>query len=704
MPEPGARASTDAVRYPCSFTQERLVDTSRARPGDPALNVSARYRIRGELRNSVLETAWKTLVARHEMLRARFVASEGGFATVVDRFTPSRVSIVDCSALDPDIVDAEIDRIAAYEARSPLDISQAPLFRVTRVICSPTDCVLLVTAHRLVCDEWSFDILARELGSLCAAAVAGTPAELPPLSTNFGDYARWQREALTDDALDEELRLVASDFAGPFALQIETDFPRPSRRGSHVRTRARDLDPLATRRFIEAAREIGSTPFMATLAGMALALRANVDCDTLVVTTHVANRNDVDLACVVGPFVNTLPLRLDLTRASTVATLLERVGDAVANALELQHVPFERIAPIAGFDGGAPSGINFAYRNASSAEMDCGSFAIVSEPSALGGSHDEVSFTIVERFDGWQLTCTYDPELFEDATIDAIFDRFEKIVAAGIDLRDPVLFFHGDLFADGFYAREIAAAITDRRIVPVAPHGIGARPILPTIDAMAHDYVASLDTIVATGPYRLVGFCAGALVAYEVARLLKARGETVEDVILINAEAPTEPILPFCDRIIRAIASNERLVPRVREVACYNIAHLNRAMSAGASAVVRYVARLLRSGAMRAAAPNRNSSGETFVRARGESVSEVSFVHIGAALSHRPHPYDGHVTLVWSDEQPSLTGETTQGWNRLAASVTTVRMNGGHVAPLHELVGDLSSILGRLLRQSEPHA
>lgn len=685
--------------YPCSFGQAKLYAAVAQRPDDPAFNVSMRWRVTGALGHAVLERAWNAIIARHEMLRTAFVSDGESLEGLVREKLTVKVSVVDCSALASTIVADEIAHIAAVDARASFDIALAPLWRLTRLVLSPNDSILLVTAHQLACDGWSFGLVARELGEACAAFGRGEEPNFDRMATTFGEFARWERTARTEDALAEEFALFASDFSGGAHVSIPTDFPRPAVWTSRVDTRSRVLDSVTMRRFLDEARASGHTPFVATVAVAATVLCQRTNLSAITVTTQVAGRDDVDIEKVVGPFVNSIPLRLDVTGMASLAEVLVNVGDVVANALELRHVPFahvaERFLPELGENAGPTRGVNVLYQKAFAQDADYGEFSIVSEHSRSGGSQYDLNFYIVERPSGWRLSCDYNPDLFALETVETILDRFERVIAGGFERREPALFFHSDLFADGYYAGEVARAITQRRVIPMGPHGIGERPLLRTIDAMAADYVARIAEVQPRGPYRLLGFCAGALVAFEVARLLNERGERVEQLVLINATAPVRPILPFRDVVIRRVATNVRLSPRVREVICYNVARLNRALLRGPKETFIFVRNLL-AGSRRRGAKN-TGTNEGYVRSRGDTASEISFAHIGAALSHRPHRYDGEVTLIWSVDQSNLTGEATQGWNRLAKSVKTVDMSGGHVAPLHELIGELSEILKSLL-------
>ncbi|RKI64410.1 amino acid adenylation domain-containing protein [Corallococcus sp. AB049A] len=73
----------------------------------------------------------------------------------------------------------------------------------------------------------------------------------------------------------------------------------------------------------------------------------------------------------------------------------------------------------------------------------------------------------------------------------------------------------------------------------------GGRPPLDSVEAMAALYVAAVRTVQPHGPYRLGGWSMGGVVAFEMARQLQARGETVEFVALIDPSPATDDRVPF---------------------------------------------------------------------------------------------------------------------------------------------------------------
>jgi amino acid adenylation domain-containing protein len=278
--------------------------------------------------------------------------------------------------------------------------------------------------------------------------------------------------------------------------------------------------------------------------------------------------------------------------------------------------------------------------------------------------------------------------------------RGPAVTLNGEGTRPPFMYFHSDLFADGLYCRRLATAVGPAQpFVAIAPHGTQGLPLLPAIEAMARDYVALIRELQPEGPYRVGGFCVSGLVAFEVARLLRAQGETVDDVVLINASALPQGAIPLLDWIVRKVGLDARLSPRLRENVCYNVARLHGALLNGPKGLFgflrgrlsSFVNRDRRSGDVPAAEPL------PFVKLRGTRNTENSFAHLVAALTYHPAPYEGHLTLVWGVDQKLTSADSTVGWGLLARDIRVVPMMGGHVSPLRDHVAELGQALDGIL-------
>jgi thioesterase domain-containing protein/acyl carrier protein len=265
--------------------------------------------------------------------------------------------------------------------------------------------------------------------------------------------------------------------------------------------------------------------------------------------------------------------------------------------------------------------------------------------------------------------------------------------------RVPFILFHSDLFADGLYARQLAAALgPDQPVYSVAPHGTSGLPLLPTIESMARDYESLIRTVQPTGPYRLGGYCAGGLVAYELARLLRSQGEVVDRLVLLNSSPmPTRRIGLF-DGLIRRFGLNKRLPAALRDRLCYNLARLHAAVLMGPRVTLAFIAKIVRSllgaGSQPAAA---GFEPQSFEKRNGSLETENSFAHLVAAFTYHPEPHEGDATLIWGDQQETTFDDSTKGWGHLLRHVDVESVGGGHVAAVHVRIDDLASCLKSLL-------
>jgi thioesterase domain-containing protein/acyl carrier protein len=283
----------------------------------------------------------------------------------------------------------------------------------------------------------------------------------------------------------------------------------------------------------------------------------------------------------------------------------------------------------------------------------------------------------------------------------------EAVVAAPIvtlnpnGTRVPFVYLHSDLYSHGLYCEKLAAALgSDQPFIAVAPHGTAGLPLLPTIEAMAVDYLARIRAVQPHGPYRLGGFCVSGLVAYELARMLRAQGEMVDDVILINSSALPERSFRPIDWLVARFGLDAGIESRLRERIIYNLARVNAAVVDGPRGTVRMLAELGLNLVYRNRRARRmNAEPSPFEKVSGNEDTENSFAHLVAGLTYHPKPYGGKVTLIWGVDQGPSNEDPTIGWGTLTPHVRVVPIEAGHVTVLRENIGELARALMNPLRE-----
>ncbi len=310
----------DGEAPPLSYAQERLWFMAQYLPGSTAYTIPLVRRLRRAVDPTDLADALARTAARHEPLRTRFPAIVDGLPTaVVEPNVDLPLSVHDAA----DEADAH-RRVSEFLGR-PFDLATGPVCRVLLLRLGPADHVLAVSLHHIAGDGVSAELLLRELLD---------HAE-PDLPVRYGDYARWQR----DRTVSADLDYWRTRLDGARALDLPTDRPRPPELTYPGACHVFQLDEGITR----LAHEFGATPYMVLLAAFALTLGRHAGQDDVLIGSPVAGRDEPELENLVGCFVNTLAMRVDLSGAPTFADLLDRVRETTLDAFTHQALPFEQL-------------------------------------------------------------------------------------------------------------------------------------------------------------------------------------------------------------------------------------------------------------------------------------------------------------------------------------------------------------------------
>lgn len=319
-----ARSVTGPVRL--SPGQERLWVLQHLEPDTTGHSVPFVLQVTGRLDIGRLEQALTLLAVRQAILRTGFTVLDGIPHQVVHDPHPIVTERRQASA-------TTLDQVLGEVADQPLPLGTAPPWRATVVTVSDDDHRLVLNLHHILTDGWSTGVLVRELAAIYDAH------DLPPLTLQYTDYARWARERDEDAALT---RRVAA-LRGAAELELPTDRPRGAaggHRGGHLPVR---LAAGLVGGLERVAAQTRTSLFAVLLGVHAEALaRLSGQRDIAVGSFH-ANRPTPATEAVVGYFVNTIAVRCDTSGRPTWAELVTRVGAAAQDAMHDAGTPFERI-------------------------------------------------------------------------------------------------------------------------------------------------------------------------------------------------------------------------------------------------------------------------------------------------------------------------------------------------------------------------
>ena len=344
---PIARATRETP-LALSFAQQRLWFLA-ALEGDgegTTYHVPLMLRLRGTLDVDAWRRALDCVWRRHEALRtvfpveqgqptARLLPAEQGMAWRIDDLATSADTLTD------------LRHLCEAQARAPFDLAAGPLIRARLVRLAEGEHVFMLVQHHIVSDGWSIRVVVGEILAHYQASLDGTIDPLPELAIQYPDYVAWQRRWLTAERLAGEAHYWRETLAGaPALLALPTDRPRPPRQqfdAGHVPVA---LDIELTQALRRVGRQRGVTLFMLMVAAWSVVLARLSGQSEIVIGTPTANRPRPELEPLIGLFVNSLALRIDLGGDPGLAELLARVRDTVLGAQEHQNLPFEQVVDI----------------------------------------------------------------------------------------------------------------------------------------------------------------------------------------------------------------------------------------------------------------------------------------------------------------------------------------------------------------------
>ena len=421
---------------PLSFAQRRLWFLDRLSPGSAVYNIPYPLSLAGELDTGALAAALGEVVRRHEVLRTTFPSLDGEPYQAIEPAGDFPFPVVDLQGLEEPERSREAAALLAQDSVRPFDLAAGPLFRAALLRVDPERHVLLLAMHHIVADGWSMEVLQKELSALYDAGVEGRPSPLPELPVQYADFAAWQRQWLSGQALARQLEYWRRQLAGaPSALELPADRPRPAEQSLRGANLASTLPPDRAAGLRAFCRREGVTVFMMALAALDVLLLRYTHQEDLVAGSVVANRNHAETESLIGFFVNTLVLRTDLAGDPAFGILLRRVRETALAAYAHQDLPFETLveelhperdrslAPVFQIL------LNHLQLGAPGLELAQG---LRAEPLPVdtGTSKFDLSLTVVDCQESLELSVEFATDLFDAATVARLLDHLACLLTA----------------------------------------------------------------------------------------------------------------------------------------------------------------------------------------------------------------------------------------------------------------------------------
>jgi amino acid adenylation domain-containing protein len=428
-----AECSDAVFTAPASLAQERFWFIEQLQPGTAVHNLACRVDMVGRLDASALERSLAEIMRRHDILRMRLSSADGSPCQV---FGPAGRWRLEVEETDPRSADLRVARMC----EQPFDL-RGDLFRSVLLRLSPTEHRLVLVGHHAILDGWSVAVLLTELSELYRQALAGERLALPPLAMQFGDYAMTERQALASGAWDDQTGYWTKALRGSAPLDFPTDYPRPDVPRFLGGSCHFVLAPDLVRRIRDLAAQESATVYMVCLALFQVLLFRHTGQTAINVGSPAANRSHARLERMIGPFINILVHRCDLSGAPTFREFIARVRRTANGAAEHADVPLQLVADRIAADGGVRTAlfdVALAFQNLPVAALEFGddlTAAVV--PVDVPTAQNDFTLVLTPRGDRLDALLQYNRELFRHESVERL--GADLLTLAGRLCRDPDL-------------------------------------------------------------------------------------------------------------------------------------------------------------------------------------------------------------------------------------------------------------------------
>lgn len=413
-----------------SYAQQRLLFLCQLDDSKTCYNIPWHLYMSGMLDTPKLQCAATNVIFRHEALRTCFDSIESTAVLTVK---------TTCAVVIP-IIDVTEDQVHYYQknyALQQFDIDNGPLIKLAILRLSADEHILLINIHHLVADGWSVRVLHSELKMFYELDRQTTTVPLPGLTIQYTDYANWQKQQIESHALDYQLTYWQQQLKGaPSLLELSYDSSRPKHQRYVGHAHHFEFTPNQKRALEDFSNTNNVTLFMTLLAGFYSLLHRYSDQSDICIGTPVIGRPHSTLDNLIGLFVNSLPLRIQLHSNMTMQELIQRVKTTTLAAYANQDIPFEylveAINPPRSSSYSPLFQFMFSLQSDSQQQFMLTNVKVKPQLGRIPNAKYDMSLMLTQSATGLKGALEYNTDLFGHNTIEQFCEHYRKLLCVAI--------------------------------------------------------------------------------------------------------------------------------------------------------------------------------------------------------------------------------------------------------------------------------
>lgn len=434
--ESPAPAPTPAKAIPLTEAQREIWMTSQlSDQASCSFNESSSMRLSGDLDQDALQRALNRVIARHDGLRQKF-ARNGESFDILDPFSLD-MDFHDLSGEDDP--EAAFRELLAEDSATPIDLVAGPPLRAMLLRKAPQEHVLVINAHHIVCDGWSYNVLFGDLAALYTEETGGAKADLPP-APSFAAYAVEMAGKPVRAEVTEFWRKQYADV--PELPELPTDRPRAEVKSYTGATCTAHIDGEIMRAARKAGAKQGCTLFSTLFAALQIVMGRLSGSGDVVLGVPTGGQALLENSALVGHCVNFLPIRAGIDPKGTVAQHLKHVSAQVMNAFDHQDYTYGTLVRELGVERSLNrlplTEIQFNLEKLAE-NLGMGGLEATVAPNPKTAVNFDLFFNVVERRDGLRVDVDYNADLYDADTVARWIGHLETVLSEiAADAERPV--------------------------------------------------------------------------------------------------------------------------------------------------------------------------------------------------------------------------------------------------------------------------
>lgn len=425
-----------------SSAQKRVYLSCKTDPNSILYNMPGYIRLPKQINLEKLKLCFIRLMNRHEILRSQLIEKD---ATIFSRIISAEDFNFSIERLCYKTLEEAFSKFV-----KPFDLKTEPLLRVAYLTLSNEQTYLLLDIHHIICDGSSLNLMIQELCDL----YQGKSQDENLLC--YSDYAVWEQQHLENYGYEREETFWLNELSNLPVLDIPYDHERPKKLTYLGDKYCFEISSVLSTQVKNFCQHLHITPYMFFLACYEILLAKYCMQEDVIVGSPSANRIPGKTDKLLGMFVNNLVITSCVKDSDLIKDFFHQVKEKVLHAFANQAYPFNELVnhlPITRQSNRNPIfDTMFIYQNDGYLPMHLENEQIHIHPISTKTAKFDLSFEILPKEAGADVTIEYATDLFENSSIEVLADTYLHLISELLQKENQTI---GDLEIASNFQKEL---------------------------------------------------------------------------------------------------------------------------------------------------------------------------------------------------------------------------------------------------------